>query len=171
MNPLTVDFELIASSMRDLCRDANDYYLDKSTGRVFAVSRSVLRALVDTSREHERTLPAWEARMMPLAREIVLLGSTQFVRVPEAFGCPEHKWMADFSREVRPFRLRQKLILTLRGRGCCSRFKEILRTHPTELQDWLFYVTRRWEERIQQWLESLGILAVNAHPRRTRTAA
>ncbi len=165
MKALTVDFEHIIQSMRDLCRQNDDYYLDKSTGKIFALSRNLIRSLeADRSRTRQE-IPEWEVQLIPLAREIVLGGSQQYVRVPEAFGSPESKWMMEFARELRSFRLKQKLFVALRGRGSCARFKEILRDAPDDARKWAQFHQMRWEEKIQSWLESLGILAVNARPR------
>jgi hypothetical protein len=165
MKALTVDFDLVIQSMRDLCRQNDDYYLDKSTGKVFALSRSLIRSLETDRSEQREEIPEWDAQMIPLAREIVLGGSAQYIRVPEAFGNPEHHWMTEFAREVRSFRLKQKLFVALRGRGSCQRFKEILKSSPEEARRWADFHRQKWEEKIQMWLESIGILAVNARPR------
>jgi hypothetical protein len=164
MKVLTVDFILIAHSMRDLCRQNNDYYLDKNTGKLITLSRNLVHSLAQESDEERRPLPEWDSRMIPLAREIVLIGSPNYIRVPEAFGCPEHKWMVDFSKEVAAFKLKQKLFLAMRGRGSCKRFKEILKSHPEESRQWNDYCARRWQEKIQAWLEEIGILAINGNP-------
>ena len=170
MKALTVDFELIKHSMKDLCRETSDYYLDRNTGKVFALSRNLIRSLVEDARE-QTELPQWDAPLIPLAREIILMGSSSYVRVPEAFGCPEHRWMADFSRNLRNFKLRDKLLSTLRGRGACRRFKEILKAYPLEARDWAFYSALKWEGLIQKWLEHLSILAINQNPKKMRQAA
>jgi hypothetical protein len=161
---LTVDFVLIAQSMRDLSRLTDDYYLDRNTGKVFALSRELIRSLEQDRTEERSNLPDWDTQMIPLAREIVLMGSTRYIRVPESFGYPEHRWMGEFAKDVQSYRLKQKLFQALRGRGACQRFKEILKDSPEEGKRWLEYHQARWEETIQQWLESHGILAVNARP-------
>src|SRR5688572_19840212 len=99
MKALTVDFDLIIQSMRDLSRESNDYYLDRNSGKVIGISRSLIRALEQN--EERNILPEWDTQMIPLARAIVLLGSPEYVRIPEAFGCPEHKWMGEFAVVVR----------------------------------------------------------------------
>ena len=167
MKALTVDFNLIAQSMRDLSRLANDYYLDRNTGKVFPLSRELIRSLEQDRNESRGSLPDWDTQLIPLAREVVLMGSTRYLRVPEAFGHPEHRWMMEFAREVRSFRLKQKLYLALRGRGACQRFKEILKEAPEDGKRWQEFHHARWEELIQSWLESHGILAVSARPVRT----
>ena len=164
MKALTVDFVLITQSMRDLSRIANEYFLDRNTGKVFALSRDLIRSLEQDRTEERETLPDWDTQMIPLAREIVLIGSPRYIRVPEAFGHPEHRWMTEFAREVRSFRLKQKLFLALRGRGACQRFKEILKDAPEDGKRWQEFHVARWEELIQSWLESHGILAVSSRP-------
>lgn len=167
MKALTVDFELIAQSMRDFSRLTNDYYLDKNSGKVLALSRGLINSLEKDSEDRE-LLPEWDAKMIPLAREIVLEGSLKYIRVPEAFGCPEHKWMSEFLPKLTSFKLKQKLFQTLRGRGSCRRFKAILKDYSDEWAQWQMFVSLRWQERIQNWLENHGILAVSLSPKKVR---
>jgi hypothetical protein len=167
MKALTVDFELITQSMRDFSRLTNDYYLDRNSGKVLALSRTLINSLEKDTEEREN-LPEWDAKMIPLAREIVLTGSDRYLRVPEAFGCPEHKWMSEFLPQIQSFKLKSKLFQTLRGRGSCRRFKEILKNHDEEFEVWKSFVSHRWQERIQNWLESVGILAVGVAPKKAR---
>ena len=72
MQALTVDFNLIAQSMRDLARIHNDYYFDKNTGKVISLSRDLIKSLTDEGFEQRRELPGWDACMIPTARKIVL---------------------------------------------------------------------------------------------------
>src|ERR1041385_1910763 len=124
---ITIDFDPIEQSMRDLCRKTSDYYFQKSTGKVVVLSKGVIRFLTQESSENGReALPDWEQRMSPVARQIILGGSVDFARIPEAFGQPEHEWMRSFSEDIRSVKLRQKILQALRGRGACRRFKEIL---------------------------------------------
>jgi hypothetical protein len=131
---------------------------------VFALSRALIRALEQDRNEERDVLPDWDTQMMPLAREIVLNGSSRYLRVPEAFGHPEHKWMQEFARDIQDFKLRQRLLQALRGRGACQRFKTLLKESPDDGKRWIDYHVSRWELLIQGWLESQGILAVNARP-------
>jgi hypothetical protein len=116
-------------------------------------------------------IPEWDAQMIPRAREIIFLGSPNYIRIPEAFGRPEHEWMLGFSSTIRGPKLKQKIVLALRGRGSCRRFKEILKENPEEMNRWSVFVRSRWDDKIQLWLESHGILAVNARAVRPRSAA
>lgn len=172
LKPITIDLEMIIQSMRDLCRESTDYYLDKTSGKVFAISRALLCSFEHSGRDNEEDLPAWDAQMIPIAREIVLKGSENFVRIPEAFGQPEHNWMMDFAEDLRPVKLKERVIKGMKGRGACSRFKENLADHPDDLNRWSVYSRKCWYEKIQNWLTSIGILGVEAkigkkitHPR------
>jgi hypothetical protein len=109
--------------------------------------------------------------LISLAREIVLAGSERYIRVPEAFGCPEHKWMADFLPRIQSFKLKQKLFQTLRGRGSCRRFKAILKDYADEFTAWQNFLSARWQEHIQNWLEAVGILAVGVNPKHARATS
>lgn len=169
MKALTIDFDLVTQSMRDFSRLTGDYYLDKNSGKVIALSRVLINSLEKDSEERD-TLPEWDAKMIPLAREIVLEGSPKYIRIPEAFGCPEHKWMSEFLPQVRTFKLKQKLFQTLRGRGSCRRFKTILKDYPEEMNVWRQFLSQRWQDMIQKWLENVGILAISSHPKKASAA-
>jgi hypothetical protein len=169
MKALTVDFELIAQSMRDLSRLTNEYFLDRNSGKIIALSRTLIRAF-EQGRDQSIELPNWEAPLIPLAREIILSGSPKYIRVPEAFGCPEHKWMSDYALKIQNSKLRQRLQQTLRGRGCCDRFKLVIKDHPEESQAWTQYRMQRWHELVQKWLENIGILGVHENIRKSRTS-
>lgn len=168
---LTVDFDLIVQSMRDITRETSDYFLDRANGKVISLSRQLIRALAREEMETRPEVPEWEAPMIPMAREIVLLGSDRYLRIPEAFGRPEHAWMIKFAEEFRTQKVKQKMLQALRGRGSCKRFKEILSEMPDDLQRWTVFRHRRWEEKIQAWLETFGILGVNKNPPRARASA
>lgn len=171
MKALTVDCNLIAQSMRDLSREHNDYFLDKSNAKVISLSRDLIRSLTKERFEERDTLPEWDAKMIPVARKIVLSGSHDFVRIPEAFGRPEHQWRVVFTETIRSTKLKQRLTLALRGRGSCKRFKEILKDDPAELQRWAQFHSDCWKEKITKWLESIGILAFEGKPTKSTSPA
>lgn len=171
MKALTVDYEMIAQSMRDLCREANDYFFDKNSGRVISLSRSMIRALAERSEDERDRVPEWDAPLVPIARQIVVLGNYDFVRIPEAYGRPEHRWMNEFCETVRGPKLRQKLTLSLKGRESCQRFKELLKDHIEEQSRWMLFRGRKWEETVQIWLEGHGILAIGSRTVKRRLAA
>lgn len=171
MKPLTVNLDLIAQSMRDLCRETNDYFFDKNTGKVLSLSRGLIKALAERSGDVRDAVPDWEAPMVPLAREIIVLGMPHYIRIPEAFGRPEHKWMLEFSETVRGTKLKQKFTLSLRGRESCQRFKEILKDHIEEKNRWSNFRQKKWEESVQKWLEAHAILAIPAKPQKRRATA
>ena len=171
MRALTVDFDLITQSMRDLCRGTADYYIDKMSGKVVSLSRDLVRALAQDRGDEKEEIPAWDAHMVPLAREIVLAGSPNYVRIPEAFGCPEHKWMLSFAESMPSLKLKQKVVQALRGRGSCRRFKEIIQEHPEESKRWCHFRSQCWREKIEVWLESVGIIAIEEKPAKMKSAA
>jgi hypothetical protein len=160
MRALTVDFAPIEQSMRDWCREMDDHYFNKNTGKVTVLSKRLIRAMATDSDVEREELPEWEARMIPLARKIIIEGATDFVRIPEAFGHPERNWMKQFSDDVRHDELRKRLLQALKGRGACKRFKEILKDHPDDQRRWERFRTSCWKNKIQNWLESLGIIAI-----------
>jgi len=169
MKALTVDFTLIAQSMRDLSREHNEYYLDKTTGKIIGLSRDLIHSLTTDTIEKREDIPNWDAQMIPVARKIVLKGTRDFVRIPEAYGRPEHTWRLSFTETIRGEKLRKKCTLALRGRGSCKRFKEILKQHPEELNRWSHFHKECWKNKICAWLESISILAFEGKSPRLST--
>jgi len=171
MKALTVDFDLISQSMRDLSRENDDFFMNRYTGKVITLSRELLKSLSEECERGKETVPDWDAKLIPIAREIVIKGSTDYVRIPEAFGSPEHKWMTEFAKDMRGDKLKQKLLQALRGRGACKRFKDILKEYPDDMRRWTMFIVRCWQEKIQAWLESLSIIAIEKNPRKPRATA
>ena len=67
-------------------------------------------------------------------------------------------------------KLKQKLQTALRGRGSCKRFKEILKEFPEDKRQWSQFAADRWKQRIQGWLETHAIIAVDNNGARPRAA-
>lgn len=161
MKAVMVNFDLIAESMRDLSRETTDYFFNRATGRVIGLSRILIRALAERTGDIQELVPDWEAPMIPVAREIVVVGGNDFIRIPEAFGRPEHKWMLEFCATVRGAKLKQKLVFSLKGRESCRRFKEILKENIEEKNRWNVFCHAKWNDMVKFWLESLSILPVD----------
>jgi|GEM_PF-3591176 len=164
MRALTVDFMLIAQCMRDLPRDHNEYFLERNTGKVITLSRDLIGALAGDGFENREKLPQWDAQMIPVARKIVLDGSKDYVRIPEAYGRPAHTWQLAFTDTIRSIELKKKLNLALKGRGSCKRFKTLLDEQIEERSRWKTFHENCWKERITRWLENQGILAFDQKP-------
>lgn len=171
MKALTVNMEHIVQSMRDLVRETDDFYLDLNTGQVLALSRKLLKFISSEIRGEEDVIQGWDAPLIPVAREIAISGSSDYLRIPEAFGRPERHWMAEFTVTIRGVKLRQKLSQMLRGRGCCDRFKDELKGNAEEFNRWLTFRQKKWEDRVQKWLEQHAIIAVSRKVPTRRAAA
>jgi hypothetical protein len=170
MKPLTLDFELVIQAMRDLCRIANEYFLDIESGRTVSISRTLLRALAERSGNVADAVSSWDAPMIPVARDIVVSGAGNYVRIPEAFGRPEHKWMMEFADTLRGAKLREQLQQSLKGRESCERFKKILKDHPEEQNRWQVFCTKKWEEKVASWLATLHIIPIHSKTTTRRVA-
>lgn len=162
MKALSVDLDMIIQSMRDLCRESSEYFLDMETGRVVSISRALLKALAERSGNIDDEVPAWEAPMIPVARQIIVTGSRSYIRIPEAYGRPEHKWMLEFADTIRGAKLREKLQQSLKGRESCARFKEILKDHVEEQNRWVQFCLQKWEDAVTNWLSKMHIIPLQA---------
>ncbi len=166
LKAVTVDSELIIQSMRDLSRTTADYYFDRTSGNVIGLSRHLLRLLEQGDRNLEEKLPSWEAGSIPVAREIVCLHSSRYIRIPEAFGNPERKWMMEFAKSIKSDKTRHKFLEALQGRGCRSRFKDLLTGEVDDHKRWKSFLTHKWKEHVQTWLEAQGVIGIENKPKK-----
>jgi len=171
LKPVTVDFDLLVQSMRDLCRASADYFFNKNSGKVVGLPRNLIRFLETGDRGMEERLPSWESGLIPEGREIVLDNSPSYIRIPEAFGRPERRWMVEFAKEIKSPKLRIKFLQALQGRGCCGRFKDLLKEAPEDLGRWKNFVMEKWQEKVRAWLESQGVLGVESKPKKSAPLA
>jgi len=150
-----------------------DYFFDLETGETIMVTEetnSLLEELYELAAEEdpdaEPNLPAliaregihdWQAEMLLDADHVEREFGVRIVRVPRTESREGYRDMEDFIDTVEDARLADLLSSAIRGRGAFRRFKDVLLDHEPERQRWFAFKNRRDEQRVVDWLESLGI--------------
>jgi hypothetical protein len=121
-----------------------DSYLDLSSGRVITI----------TSGDPEATLN----------RQLVSENIRNYLRVEPASSREQYRWMEKFVGSVSDEPLRERLIISIDGKGAFRRFKDVLLAYPAERERWFSYRAELLHWHIQQWLEQHDIKATNDPP-------
>jgi len=121
-----------------------DSYLDLTTGRVLTI----------TSGDPEATLN----------RQQVSENIRNFLRVEPASSREQYRWMERFVGSVVDEPLRERLIISIDGKGAFRRFKDVLLAYPAERERWFSYRADLLHWHIQNWLESHDIHPTNEPP-------
>src|SRR3954470_16447089 len=121
-----------------------DSYLDLTTGRVLTI----------TSGDPEATIN----------RQAVSENIRNFLRVEPASSREQYRWMEKFVGSVVDEPLRERLIISIDGKGAFRRFKDVLLAYPAERERWFSYRADLLHWHIQNWLESHEIEPTNDPP-------
>ena len=121
-----------------------DSYLDLATGRI----------VTNTSGDPEAALN----------RQQVTENIRNFLRVEPASSREQYRWMEKFVGSVTDEPLRERLIISIDGKGAFRRFKDVLLAYPAERERWFSYRAELLHWHIQQWLEQHEIHATNDPP-------
>lgn len=121
-----------------------DSYLDLSTGRVLTI----------TSGDPEATIN----------RQQVSENIRNFLRVEPASSREQYRWMERFVGSVTDEPLRERLIISIDGKGAFRRFKDVLLAYPAERERWFSYRAELLHWHIHNWLEQHEIIPTNEPP-------
>ncbi len=100
----------------------------------------------------------------PLRREEVSENIRNFLRVEPASSREQYRWMERFVLSVADEQLRERLIISIDGKGAFRRFKDVLLAYPAERERWFSYRADLLHWHIQNWLESHEIGTTNTPP-------
>ena len=121
-----------------------DSYLDLTTGRVITI----------TSGDPEAVLN----------RQQVSENIRNYLRVEPASSREQYRWMEKFVGSVSDEPLRERLIISIDGKGAFRRFKDVLIAYPAERERWFSYRAELLHWHIQTWLGEHGIATTNDPP-------
>jgi len=121
-----------------------DSYLDLTTGRVLTI----------TTGDPEATIN----------RQAVSDNIRNFLRVEPASSREQYRWMEKFVGSVVDEALRERLIISIDGKGAFRRFKDVLLAYPAERERWFSYRADLLHWHIQTWLATHEIEPTNAPP-------
>src|SRR5262245_55122427 len=121
-----------------------DSYLDLTTGRIITI----------TTGDPEATLN----------RQQVSENIRNYLRIEPASSREQYRWMERFVGSVTDEPLRERLIISIDGKGAFRRFKDVLLAYPAERERWFSYRADLLHWHIAQWLEQHEITATNEPP-------
>ena len=111
-----------------------DSYLDLTSGRVITITTGDPEAALN--------------------RQQVSENIRNFLRVEPASSREQYRWMEKFVGSVTDEALRERLIISIDGKGAFRRFKDVLLAYPAERERWFSYRAELLHWHIQQWLGS-----------------
>jgi hypothetical protein len=80
-----------------------------------------------------------------------------FVRIEPASSREQYRWMEKFVASVEDAALRERLIISIDGKGAFRRFKDVLLAYPAERERWFSYRADLLHWHIHNWLSDVGI--------------
>lgn len=115
-------------------RNANDTesFLDLTTGKVVTVTAGEVEAA------------ARRTQIMENLRD--------YLRVEPASSREQYRWMEKFVGSVSDETLRDRLIMSIDGKGAFRRFKDVLLGYPAERERWFSYRADLLHWHIHNWL-------------------
>jgi hypothetical protein len=138
-----IDWDALEIAVERNAPDA-DSYLDRTTGQVLTVIAGDPEALV-------------------LKRRIAD-AIHNFVRVEPAASREQYRWMERFTTSVSDPQLRERLIISIDGKGAFRRFKDVLLAYPVERERWFGYRADLLHWHIHGWLADNDVVPAEAPP-------
>jgi len=86
-------------------------------------------------------------------RARVMSGGDAYLRVEPASSREQYKWMERFVVGVTEPVLRERLIISIDGKGAFRRFKDALLNYPVERERWFAYRGELLHWHIQEWFK------------------
>lgn len=140
---LTLDWDALEIAVERNAPDT-DSYLDLTTGEIVAI-----------------TIGDPEAE---LSRNQVAENIRNYLRIEPASSREQYRWMEKFVGSVEEPSLRERLMMSIDGKGAFRRFKDVLLAYPKERERWFSYRAELLHWHIQTWLEAHEIAATNDPP-------
>lgn len=90
----------------------------------------------------------------PLKRRQVAENIENYVRIEPASSREQYRWMERFVSSVVEEALRERLIISIDGKGAFRRFKDVLLAYPAERERWFSYRADLLHWHVHNWLDS-----------------
>ena len=121
-----------------------DSYLDLTAGRILTITTGDPEA--------------------QLTRQQISENIRNFLRVDPASSREQYRWMERFVGSVVDEPLRDRLLISIDGKGAFRRFKDVLLAYPAERERWFSYRADLLHWHIQTWLAQHEIEPTNEPP-------
>jgi len=100
----------------------------------------------------------------PSLKAKVACNITNYVRVDPASSREQYRWMERFVSSVTEPALRERLLVSIDGKGAFRRFKDVLLAFPGERERWFAYRSEVLHFHIQTWIDHTKIEVANPPP-------
>lgn len=97
-------------------------------------------------------------------RSRVVSGGELYVKIEPASSREQYRWMEQFVAMVEDPALRERLLISIDGKGAFRRFKDVLLNYPAERERWFNYRADLLHWQMQQWMEREQIEPQEAAP-------
>jgi hypothetical protein len=141
--PIPVDWDALETAVERNAPDTESF-LDRSTGQVITVVTGDPEA--------------------PLRKRQIAENIQNFVRVEPASSREQYRWMERFVSSVSDPALRERLIISIDGKGAFRRFKDVLLAYPAERERWFSYRADLLHWHIHNWLRDSNVEASGEPP-------
>ena len=94
-------------------------------------------------------------------RAKVAANPERYLRVDPASSREQYRWMERFVSSVSDPPLRERLLISIDGKGAFRRFKDVLLAFPAERERWFVYRSEVLHFHIQTWVEHTKIEVAN----------
>jgi hypothetical protein len=88
----------------------------------------------------------------------------RFLRIDPASSREQYRWMEHFVGSVQDQPLRERLLISIDGKGAFRRFKDALLAFPAERERWFTYRSELLHLHIQTWIDHLNIEVASPPP-------
>ncbi|MFH1132092.1 MAG: UPF0158 family protein [Pseudomonadota bacterium] len=90
-------------------------------------------------------------------RESIAENPDHYLQIEPASSREQYRWMELFVASVQEQELRDRLLVSIDGKGAFRRFKDVLLSFPMERERWFRYRADLLHYHINKWFESKGI--------------
>jgi len=88
----------------------------------------------------------------------------RYLRIDPASSREQYRWMERFVSSVTEPALRERLLVSIDGKGAFRRFKDVLLAFPGERERWFAYRSEVLHFHIQTWLDHMKIEVASPPP-------
>jgi hypothetical protein len=141
--PIPLDWDALETAVERNAPDTESF-LDRSNGQVITVVAGDPEA--------------------PLRKRQIAENIHNFVRVEPASSREQYRWMERFVSSVSDPALRERLIISIDGKGAFRRFKDVLLAYPAERERWFSYRADLLHWHIHNWLKDSEVESLEDPP-------
>jgi len=141
--PISIDWDALESAVERNAPDTESF-LDATSGQVVTIVQGDPEA--------------------PVLKRQVADNIEKFARIDPASSREQYRWMERFVSSVAEDALRERLIISIDGKGAFRRFKDVLLAYPAERERWFSYRSELLHWHIHGWLEDNGLVSAEPPP-------